>query len=706
MRTVAFMMIITAALARGASAQDAPKPPVAKRVEHLQVWHGRTFVDPYFWLREKTNPEVAAYLEAENAHTAAVTKPLMPFVDALYREMLARVKQADLDVPTREGAFHYYAKTLEGRQYPVHCRRAAAKDGAYDAAAPEQVLLDLNAMAEGRSFLSVATRRPSDDGTKLAYLVDATGFRQYVLRVRDLATGKDLPDTAERVTSVVWAADGATLFFTTEDATTKRADTLWRLTLGGKPERVFEEKDELFAIGVGRTKDKRYVVLGAQSTDTWDRLYLDAATPAEPFRRLFPREKGHKYEFEHKDGAFVVRTNKDAKQFRLVSVDPADPAPARWKEILAHRADVLLDDVQTFGSALVVAEKAAGLVRFRIRDDATGAWKDVAFPESVYAATATSTPEYASTAFRVRYESPVTPPTVFDVALATGARTELKREEVLGGYDPSKYVAERHWATARDGVKIPLTVVRRKDVPRNGTAPLWLYAYGSYGYGEAADFDRERISVLDRGVVHCTAHVRGGDEMGEPWHDDGMLMKKKNTFFDFVDAAEWLVREKFVAQDRIAIEGGSAGGLLMGAVVNLRPDLWRAVHASVPFVDVMNTMTDASLPLTVGEYLEWGDPNEKAAFDYMLSYSPYDNLKSGAYPSILVTTSFNDSQVMYWEPAKYVAKLRTLKTDANPLVLKTKMEPAGHGGASGRFDRIKDRAFEVGWVLSQLGVTK
>lgn len=708
MRPTAYLALMTSAvvLSGCATVPDGPRPPIAKRVDHAQVWHGRTFVDPYFWLREKTNPEVVAYLEAENAYTAAETKPLQPFVDALNAEMLARVKQADLDVPTREGAFHYYAKTLEGKQYPVFCRRAAGKDGADDAAAPEQVLLDQNAMAEGLPFLSIATRRPSDDGSKLAYLVDTTGFRQYALRVRDLATGKDLPDAAERVTSVVWAADDATLFYTTEDATTKRSDTLWRLRLGGEAERVYEEKDELFAIGVTRTKDRKYVVLGAQSTDTWDRLFVDAATPTAELRRLFPRDNGHKYEFEHRDGVFYVRTNQNAKQFRLVTATAADLRPAAWKELVPHRPDVLLDDVQVFRDHLVVTEKASGLDRFRILDLRSGAWKDVAFPETVYAASAASTPEFASATFRVRYESPVTPPTVYDVDLATGARTELKREEVLGGYDPTQYVAERHWATARDGVKAPLTVVRRKDVPRDGTAPLWLYGYGSYGYGETADFDRERISVLDRGVVFCVAHVRGGDEMGEPWHDDGMLMKKKNTFFDFVDCAEWLVKEKFVAKDRIAIEGGSAGGLLMGAVVNLRPDLWRAVHAAVPFVDVMNTMMDASLPLTVGEYLEWGDPNEKAAFDYMLSYSPYDNLKPGAYPSILVTTSFNDSQVMYWEPAKYVAKLRTLKTDANPLHLKIKMEPAGHGGASGRFDRIKDRAFEVAWILSQLGIAK
>jgi len=421
---------------------------------------------------------------------------------------------------------------------------------------------------------------------------------------------------------------------------------------------------------------------------------------------VLPREKGHKYDVEHRDGTLFIRTNKDAKNFRLVTAPLADPSPARWKPFVEHRPDVLLEDVEVFKDFVVLQEKQAGLNRLRVHGFSDGRWKEVAFPEPVYTAFASGTPEFDSKQLRYGYQSLTTPSSVYDYDMEAGQSVLLKREEVLGGFDPGRYASERLWATARDGVKVPISIVYPKGLARDGRAPLWLYAYGSYGYGSAATFDSRRLSLLDRGVPFAIAHIRGGNEMGETWHDDGMLMKKKNTFFDFIDCAEFLVREKWTSPDRLLIEGGSAGGLLMGAVTNERPDLFRAVHAAVPFVDVMNTMMDASLPLTVGEYLEWGNPNEKAAFDYMLSYSPYDNLSKKAYPALLVTTSYNDSQVMYWEPAKYVAKLRTLKADANPLVLKTKMQPAGHGGASGRYDALKDRAFEVAWMLRQVGITK
>ena len=447
-------------------------------------------------------------------------------------------------------------------------------------------------------------------------------------------------------------------------------------------------------------------MLGSRSTDTWDRRLLSTATPEGAFRLVLPREKGHKYDVEHRDGTLFIRTNKDAKNFRLVTAPLDDPQPARWKPFVDHRADVLLQDFEVFKDFVVVQEKQAGLNQLRVHDFASGGWKAVAFPEPVYAAFAAGTPEFDSRRFRYSYQSLVTPSSVYDYDMQTSESQLLKREEVLGGFDPQRYVSERLWATARDGVAVPISIVYPKGHVRDGRAPLWLYAYGSYGFGTPASFDSKRLSLLDRGIPFAIAHIRGGDEMGETWHDDGMLMKKKNTFFDFVDCAAFLVAEKWTAPDRLLIEGGSAGGLLMGAVVNERPDLFRAVHAAVPFVDVINTMMDASLPLTVGEYLEWGNPNEKPAFDYMLSYSPYDNLTERAYPAMLVTSSYNDSQVMYWEPAKYVAKLRTLKTDANPLVLKTKMQPAGHGGASGRYDALKDRAFEVAWMLKQVGITK
>jgi oligopeptidase B len=687
-------------------AQQAPVPPVAPRVEHKVVWHGETVVDPYFWLREKANPEVVKYLQAENAYTEAMTKDLKPFQEALYTEMLGRIKQTDLDVPVRDGKYYYYSRTEEGKQYPIYCRKAAAPDGSLDAKAAELVMLDQNEMAKGLPFLSIGQLSVSDDGHLLAYSTDATGFRQYILHVKDLGTGRILPDTAERITSGEWAADNKTLFFTTEDEVTKRSDRLWRLTLGGQPELLYQEKDPLFGIGLGRTKDKKYLVLENDSTDTWESRYLDAATPSGDFKVVLPREKGHKYEMEHRDGLFYIRTNKDAKNFRVVTAPVPDPRPVNWKELVPHDPDVLLEKMEVFKDYAVVHEKREGLNRFRVLSFKAGIWHHVSFPEPVYSAFGIGTPEFDTRMFRISYQSMVTPSSVYDYDLETRERTLLKQQEVLGGYDAARYATERLWATARDGVKVPISIVYKKGFDRDGNAPLWLYAYGSYGAGMPAFFSSETVSLLDRGLAYAIAHIRGGDEMGEAWHDDGMLMKKKNTFTDFIDCAEYLIARKWTSKDRLVIQGGSAGGLLMGAVTNMRPDLFRAVHSAVPFADVMNTMMDASLPLTVGEYLEWGDPNEKAAYDYMKSYSPYDNLEKKPYPAILVTTSFNDSQVMYWEPTKYVAKLRALKTDKNELLLKCKMDPAGHGGASGRYDALKDVAFETAWMLKQVGITK
>jgi oligopeptidase B len=684
----------------------APKPPTAPRKDHVQTWHGQPFADPYYWLREKGSADVESYLKAENAYTEAVTADLKPFAEALYAEMLGRIKQTDLGVPTRQGRFYYYSRTVEGLQYPIRCRKPAAPDGTFGEGAAEEVLLDQNEMAKGLKFLSIGEFEVSDDARQLLYSTDATGFRQYSLFHKDLATGAVQGPLAERVTSAAWAADGATVFYVTEHPVTKRPDTLWRHRIGGAPEKLREEKDELFSIGVGRTKDRRFVMLGAYSTDTWDRWLLPADRPDGTLQVVLPREKGHKYEVEHRSGVLFIRTNKDAKNFKLVEAPLADTSPAMWKTLVEHRPDVLLDGIEVFRDHLVVQEKKAALDRLRVRSFADGSWKEVAFPEPVYSASATGTPEFESRLLRYNYQSLTSPPSVYDYDMASGESKLLKRDEVLGGFDPSRYASERLWATARDGAKVPISIVYRKGLGRDGQAPLWLYGYGSYGAGQSARFDSRRVSVLDRGVAFAIAHVRGGDEMGETWHDDGMLMRKKNTFFDFVDCAEQLVKDGWTSPAGLMIEGGSAGGLLMGAVTNERPDLFRAVHSAVPFVDVMSTMMDASLPLTVGEYLEWGNPNEKPAFDYMLSYSPYDNLKRRSYPAMLVTTSYNDSQVMYWEPAKYVAKLRTLKDDATPLLLKTKMDPAGHGGASGRYDALRDRAFEVAWTLSQVGITK
>ncbi len=708
-------MVLSAAIALGATsaaalAQTAPQPPVvppvAPVVSHVVKWHGQAVSDPWFWLRDKDSAPVLAHLKAENAYTEAMTAELAPFTAKLYDEMLGRIQQTDLDVPVRKGLWYYYSRTVQGQQYPIRCRRKASAALAYDPDAPEQVLLDQNAMAVGKAFLSIGAYEVSDDANSLLYTSDDTGYRQYKLYRKNLATGQVEGPLAERVTSVEWAADNATVFYVTEHPVSKRSDSLWRLAAGGKAELLFQEKDEIFRIGISRTRDKQFLLLEDQSTDTWETRLLAAAQPQGAFKTVLPRKKGHKYEVEHRDGLLYIRTNRGAKDFRVVTAPLADPAPARWKPLVAHQAGVLIETVAPFRNHLVLREKSEGLVRFRVLDFATGKWTNVPFTEPVYAAAFGSNPEYDTTRLRYSYQSLITPPSVFELDLASHATTLLKQQAVLGGYDPSLYASERLWVKARDGVRVPVSIVYRKDRPRDGSAPLWLYAYGSYGIGMPAAFNSARLSLLDRGFAYAIAHIRGGNEMGEAWHDDGMLMKKKNTFFDFIDVAEALQKDHWTTRAGTVIEGGSAGGLLMGAVANLRPDLFKAVHSAVPFVDVMNTMMDASLPLTVGEYLEWGNPNEKAAYDYMRSYSPYDNLTKQAYPATLVTTSYNDSQVMYWEPAKYVAKLRTLKTDSNPLLLKIKMDPAGHGGASGRYDALRDRAFEFAWMLQQVGITK
>ena len=700
LRTPAFLALLTAA-----AMADAPKPPVAPCKPHSEIRHGETIHDDYFWLREKTNPEVVKYLDAENTFLDSQTKELKPFSETLYKEMLGRIKQTDLSVPTRRGQWFYYSRTVEGQQYPIQCRKHGSAAG-IDKNTKEEILLDQNALAKGKKYLGLGSFEVSDDGTQLMFTTDDTGFRQYSLFIKNLDTEVITGPLAERVTSTEWASDNTTIFFTTEDAVTKRSDTLWRMVSGVSPAQVYQEKDELYRLGVGRTKDKKYLVAYIGATDSTEMRYLDATKPKDEFKVFLPREKEHKYGIDHREGLFYIRTNKGAKNYRLVTAPDADISPKAWKEFIPHDPTALLEGVELFKDYIVATTKAEGLTRFRVLNFAKGQWHNFAFPEEVYAAFPGGNPEYDTKLLRYSYQSPVTPNSVYDYDMGTRKRVLLKQTEVLGGFDASKYACKRLWAEARDGVKVPLSVVYKKGTKLDGKNPLWLYAYGSYGFGSSATFSSNNISLLDRGVVFAIAHIRGGNEMGEAWHDDGMLMKKKNTFTDFIDSADWLIANKWTAKDRLVIEGGSAGGLLMGAVTNMRPDLFKAVHAAVPFVDVMNTMLDATLPLTVGEYLEWGNPNEKVAYDYMKSYSPYDNIEKKNYPAILVTTSFNDSQVMYWEPAKYVAKLRAFKTDVNPLLLKCKMDPAGHGGASGRYDALKDKAFEMAWMLGQVGIKK
>jgi oligopeptidase B len=681
---------------------QTPAPPVAERIEHHEVRHDQTVVDNYFWLREKSNPKVVAYLQAENTYTEAMTKGLQPFSDALYAEMLGRIKQTDLSVPSPRGGYLYYSRTEEGKQYPIQCRRKGNME------AKEEVLLDLNELAKEHKYVGLGAFKVSDDQNLLAFTVDYTGFRQYSLEIKDLRTGHLLGDTIDRVTSVEWAADHRHIFLTTEDAVTKRSDKLLHHLLGSADFKViYNEKDELYDIGLGKSRDKAFIFLQIESKDTTEVRYLRSNRAQDPlFTVVLPREKKHRYYVDHREGLFYIRTNKNGKNFSVVTAPVRDPAPKNWKVFIPQQDDVRLEDIDLFRDFAVSVEKSQALNQLRVFEFKTGKWTSITFPEPVYAASPAVTPDFDSTTYRYNYQSLVTPPSVFDYDTVNGASKLLKQQEVLGGYDPKQYVSERLWATARDGVKVPISIVYKKGVARDGKAPLFLYGYGSYGIGMPAAFSSNRVSLLDRGMSYAIAHIRGGDEMGEQWREDGMLMKKKNTFFDFIDCAEFLVNEKWTSKDRLVIEGASAGGLLMGAVVNMRPDLFRAVHAGVPFVDVMNTMMDASLPLTVGEYLEWGNPNEKEAYDYMKTYSPYDNLEQRKYPAMLVTTSFNDSQVMYWEPAKYVARMRAVKEGGNPLLLKIKMDPAGHGGASGRYDRLKDQAFEYAWMLSEVGITR
>jgi oligopeptidase B len=675
-----------------------PRPPVAKAVPVTSEVHGERRRDEYRWLRDKEDPDVRAYLEAENAYVDAVMKPTEAFQQALYAEMLERIQETDENVPYRLGGYFYYSRTEQGKQYPIYCRKRGSLE------ASEEVTLDLNRLAEGKAFMALGAYQVSDDGALLAYATDDTGFRQYTLFVEDLRSGSLLEKVAERVGSVAWAADGRTLFYTVEEESTKRQYRLYRHRLGESAhDLVYEEDDAAFNVGVYRTRSLRHLVLGIGSLTTSEARFLPATDPEGEWRLVAPRVPEQEYDVEHHGDVFYIRVNDRGRNFRLVKAEVASPGRESWTEVLPHRPEVMLESVDAFRDHLVLFEREGGLPQVRVTDLRRGTTHRIAFPEATYSAFPEANPEFDTRTFRYSYQSLVTPPSVFDHDMETKATLLLKEQPVLGGYDRTRYETERALATAPDGVLVPLSIVYRKGLVKDGAAPIFLYGYGSYGYPLPVTFSSNRVSLLDRGVVFALAHVRGGGEMGKAWHDDGRLARKRNTFTDFIAAAEFLLAGKYGSRDRLVVEGGSAGGLLMGAVTNMRPDLWRAVVSKVPFVDVINTMLDETLPLTVGEFEEWGNPKEKAAYDSMRSYCPYSNLERKAYPAILVKTSFNDSQVMYWEPAKYVAKLRTLKTDPHPLLLKTNLA-AGHGGASGRYDYLREVAFDYAFVLGQMGL--
>jgi oligopeptidase B len=689
----------------------APTPPIAAKKAHTTRIHGYTLTDDYFWLREKSNPEVVKYLEAENAYTETIMQPTKALQETLYKEMLGRIKQTDLSVPSRIGNYFYYSRTEEGKQYPIMCRRKAAPAGAGKQAANaaeagnEEILLDLNALAAGLKYLGLGAYVVSDDGNWLAYTTDTTGYRQYSLHVKDLRSGKTLGENIERVGSVVWATDNKTLFYTTEDAVSKRSNKFFRHTVGaGGSDLLYEEKDELFDVGVGRSLDRQAIFVASYAKTSTEFRYLPASAPASTPRVVVPRQPGHEYDVDHYNGRFYITTNRNAKNFRVVTAPMDDPAEKNWQPFIDHNLAIKINGVAFFAGHIVVSEREGGLTQLRVMDPKTKQSYRIETDEPDFALSLASNPEFDTTTLRFNYQSMVTPSSIYDFDMNSRQRTLLKQQEVLGGYDPAQYEAARIWAVARDGVKVPMSVVRKKGVALDGKAPLLLYAYGSYGASGAPTFSSSRLSLLDRGAIYVTAYIRGGGELGEEWREAGRMMHKINTFNDFIDCADFLVKNRYTSTDRLVIQGGSAGGLLMGAVSNMRPDLFKAVVSQVPFVDVVNTMLDASLPLTTSEYLEWGNPNEKPAFDYMMKYSPYDNVKPVSYPSTLVQVSLNDSQVPYWEGAKIVAKMRALKTDrTNPLILKTNMG-AGHGGSSGRYDALRETAFTYAFILWQMGV--
>jgi oligopeptidase B len=678
-----------------------PSPPVAKKVPKTTEVNGRTLVDNYFWLREKKNPEVRAYLEAENVYTEAEMKPTEGFQKHLYDEMLSRIKENDVDVPYKEGDYFYYSRTEAGKQYQIRCRKKGSLD------APEEVVLDINEMAKGQVFTAVAAYAVSNDGNLLAYSTDNTGFRQYVLAVKDLRTGKILVDHAEKVGSVVWANDNKTLFYTVEDAA-KRQYRLYRHTVGttGPDALVYEEKDERFSVEAGKTLSKAYIFLISGSHTTTEVRYIPADQPMADWKLMEPRKQDVEYFPDHNGDFFYIRVNDTGRNFRLVKAPVGDPGSRNWQEVVAQRPSVMLDDVAFFKNYYVRYERENGLPQISVTDLTTGQSKRIEFPEPAYDAYDYINREYDTARFRYVYQSPITPMSIFEYDMGNTTSVLLKQREIPGGYDRTRYQVEQIYATAADGVKIPISVVHLKGAKLDGKGPLYLYGYGSYGASIDSNFNASIFSMVDRGVVTAVAHIRGGGEMGKAWHDDGRMMHKKNTFTDFITCAEYLVAQGYGSKDKLVIEGRSAGGLLMGAVLNMRPDLFKAAVVGVPFVDVINTMLDESLPLTVGEFEEWGNPKEKPAFDYMITYSPYDNVEAKAYPNMLVKTSFNDSQVMYWEPAKYVAKMRALRTDHNVLIMKTNLSPAGHGGASGRYDRLKETAFDYSFILTQMGITQ
>lgn len=684
------------------AAPAKPQPPVAPKKPKELTAHGHTRIDNYYWLNERENPEVIAYLKAENEYTKQMMADTEQLQEKLFNEIVGRIKQTDESVPYKKNGYFYYTRFETGKEYPIYARKKGSLE------AKEEIMLNANERAEGKSYYAAAGMNVSPDNRLLAFGEDTVSRRQYILRFKDLQTGELLSDRIPNTTGgAVWANDNKTVFYTMKDPSL-RSFKIFRHTLGtptSQDKEVYHEKDETFNTFVYKTKSEKYIIIGSSSTLSQEYRFVDASNPNSTFKVIQPRERGLEYGVDHFGDSFYIRTNKDgATNFKLMKTPVGKTAKANWKEVIPHRDDTFLEGTEIFKDYLVLQERKNGLPQIRVKK-----WNDpktdyyVDFGEETYTAGISINPEFDSKMLRYVYSSLTTPSSTFDYNMETKQKTLLKEQEVVGDFDKNNYEAKRIYATAKDGTRIPISLVYRKGLQLNGNNPTLLYAYGSYGISTNPGFSSVRLSLLDRGFVYAIAHIRGGQEMGRQWYENGKLMKKKNTFTDYIDASEYLIQQKYTSPEKLFAQGGSAGGLLMGAVVNMRPDLYKGVHAAVPFVDVITTMLDTSIPLTTGEFDEWGNPANKDAYDYMLSYSPYDNVEAKAYPNMLVTTGLHDSQVQYWEPAKWVAKLRELKTDNNLLLLQTNME-AGHGGASGRFQPYRETALQYAFFLKLAGI--
>ena len=679
--------------------QETVQPPVAEKIKKELTIHGQTRFDDYYWLNERTNPKVIDYLKAENAYAEAMTKHTEALQEKLYNEMVGRVKQTDMSVPFFENGYWYYTRFESGKDYPIYCRKTKTLQ------AKEEVLLDGNKMAAGQSFFNIGGYAISPDNTLLAYSVDTVSRRQYKIYFKNLKSGKLYPEEITMTGgSMVWANDNKTIFYPGIDDSL-RFYKIFRHVLGTpakNDKEIFHESDDTFSVYVGHSRSKKYIFIVSNSTLTSEYRYLDASQPQGEFTIFQPRTRGLEYQVDHLGDRFYILTNDQARNFRLMEAEPGRTERASWREVIPHRDNVLLSGFDLFKNYLVLAERKNGLSQIRVIPWGEKEGYYLEFPDKAYMAMPTPTPELDTELLRYSYTSMTTPISVYEFNMKTREQKMLKQQEVLGGFRPENYQTERLYAHAYDGTLIPISMVYRKGTRDKGECQLLLYGYGSYGASMDPGFNASSLSLLDRGFIYAIAHIRGGEEMGRYWYEDGKLVKKMNTFTDFISCGEYLVRHRYTAPDKLFAMGGSAGGLLMGAVVNLRPDLFKGVIAAVPFVDVVTTMLDPSIPLTTSEYDEWGNPNDPVYYEYMMTYSPYDNVRSKQYPALLVTTGLHDSQVQYFEPAKWVAKLRALKTDKNLLILKTNME-AGHGGASGRFRRLRETAFQFAFVLDQAG---